>query len=68
MGKVEQVEGGEKVSRTKPEGEESVAMSWPEIDTALKLRQANKSGQQGAVCGSGTKKWPHNCVENWVKN
>lgn len=27
---------------------ESVAMSWPEIDTALKLRLANKSGQQAA--------------------
>jgi len=68
MGKVEQVEGGgRRFPRTKPEGEESVAMSWPEIDTALKLRQANKSGQQGAVCGSGTKKRPHNCVENGEK-
>lgn len=25
-----------------------VAMSWPEIDTALKLRLANKSGQRAA--------------------
>jgi len=36
-------------------------MSWPEIDTALKLRRANKSGQQSSLGGQvGKTGWREN--------